>query len=118
MKKVISLALLTAFLSLGVTAQVEYEIKNENHKKEVVQLTPHIYRVTFTNADGEIVQTGQYFERNQKMLPHGVWKLFAPETGHVLTKAKYKKGKQLWVETIIDGKLVKVYNEFIASIDR
>lgn len=104
------LLLTLAFLlvsGFGVTNAQQTTESNEN-KKVVTYISGNNYDVIFTDNNGKVFQKGQYYKIGERFKPHGVWKLYDRNTFNLVTKAEYDKGEQLWVETIIDGKMIRV----------
>ena len=91
-------------LSFAQTPQVT----NTENERIVTHVAGNEYSVLVMNADGNLVQEGQYYKVGERFKPHGIWKLYDNNTLDLVTRAMYDKGVQLWVETYIDGKLLKV----------
>ncbi len=91
--------------SLGAFAQGK-SIENDAHQKQIEQIDHNLYSVTFTDEDGKILQKGQYWKEKGHYKPHGIWTLYCRSTGEMVTRSKFKKGAQEWIETRIDGKMV------------
>tara|TARA_R110000868_G_scaffold259361_1_gene517121 strand:+ start:21843 stop:22238 length:396 start_codon:yes stop_codon:yes gene_type:complete len=107
MKKILfTLAFLTA-MSLTVT-NAQQTIANTENEKIVTHVSGNNYDVVYTTTDGNILQQGHYYKVGERYKPHGVWKLYDRNTFDLITTAKYDKGEQIWVETIIDGKVLHV----------
>lgn len=86
----------------------QYTVTNHDDERIVTHVSGDQYDVVYKNADGKILQEGQYLKMGKKLKPHGIWKLYDRNTFDLVTTAKYDKGEQLWVETNIDGQIVKV----------
>jgi len=106
MKKVIVLFI---FLLSANGIQAQENVISEPNNKEITHLANNFYKAVFTTDDGKVLQQGMYLRSDDaRFLPHGVWTLYAYNSGEVITKAKYNKGTQVWVETIVDGKKLRV----------
>lgn len=105
MKNIISAIVLALLMTTGLFAQ--QNITNQKHERIITHVEGNIYDVQFLNEDGALVQKGQYWRDGDSILPHGSWLLFSDTANEVVTKATFDKGKQLTVETLINGKLVK-----------
>lgn len=105
-KLIIALVFVTATSFAGTNAQQSTTLTD--NKKVVTHISGDNYKVVYTNTDGEILQEGQYFKIGERFKPHGVWKLYDRNTLDLVTTAKYDKGEQVWVETVIDGKTIYV----------
>ncbi len=92
-------------LTTGLFAQ--QNITNEKHERVLTPVEHNIYDVQFIDSDGTVVQEGQYWKEGDKYKPHGTWILYAYNSEEVVTKATFYKGKQLSIETMIEGELVK-----------
>ena len=106
MKKFI---LLLTFLLFGnfahLTAQLQPEIEI---KKIVSHVIGNHYEMIKINTEGNVLQRGNYYKVDERFLEHGIWKLYDYNTFELVTKAKYNKGEQIWIETKIDGELIRV----------
>ncbi len=107
MKKLLFTFAFLVTMSLSVTNAQQTITSNEN-QKIVTHVSGDHYDVVFTNTDGAILQEGHYFKIGERFKPHGVWKLYDRNTLDLVTTAKYDMGEQLWVETIVDGKVLYV----------
>ena len=110
MKSTITALLFIAIFS--TTAFAQQTITNEKHEKIVTNIDENLFSVKFLDADGSIVQEGQYWEEENLLKPHGEWKLYS--SGEVITTSTFDKGERLSVETIIDGKVVKADKQMLA----
>ncbi|MAO65509.1 MAG: hypothetical protein CL666_10965 [Balneola sp.] len=114
MKSIISTILFTLVLTTGLFAQ--QNITNEKHERLLTHVEGNIFNVQFLNNDGNVVQEGQYWRDADHFKPHGTWLLYSEISEEVVTKATYEKGKQLTVETNINGKVIKADRQHLASI--
>lgn len=105
MKTTLFTFLLTLVFTTGLFAQ--QTITNEKHERVLSHVHDNIFDVQFFDKSGTVVQEGQYWKERNKYKPHGMWKLYAYNTDEVVTKATFHKGKQLTIETKINGELVK-----------
>ena len=94
------------FLLLFTTGAAAQSITNEVHNKSLEKLSDNLYSVTYTTDEGQVLQTGQYWLEGERYIPHGIWTLHCSESGNVVTRTEFLQGKQLWIETTIDGKKV------------
>lgn len=115
MKTVISTLLFALVLTTGLFAQ--QSVTNEKHERVLSHVEDNIFNVTFLDSNKDVVQQGQYWRDGDTYKPHGTWFLFAYGTDEIATTATYYKGKQLTVETIIDGKVIKANKELTAQLD-
>ena len=94
--------------SLGNTFAQQQVVNTENNKI-VTHVAGNFYDVVFVTEDGNILQEGHYIKVEDKFLkPHGIWKLYDSNTFALVTTASYDTGEQLWVETMVDGKPLRV----------
>lgn len=112
MKSIISTLLFALVLTTGLFAQ--QTITNDKHERLLTHVNGNIFDVQFIDTEGNVVQEGQYWRDGDLFKPHGTWTLFAHNTKEVVTKAIYKQGEQLSVETIIDGKVIKADKQQLA----
>ena len=105
MKHLILTSIFLLVSTFGAFAQ-KNTVSNEEHSKKLEQIDDNLYAVTYTDAGGKVVQTGQYWKEDKLYKPHGVWTLYCSETGELVTRSKFEKGTQEWVETKINGKMV------------
>lgn len=113
MKLIITTFLFTLVLTTGLFAQ--QTITNEKHERLLTHVEGNIFDVQFIDNQGEVVQKGQYWRDGDSFKPHGTWLLFANNEQKVITKATFKKGEQLTVETIIDGKTLIADKQQLAT---
>lgn len=113
MKTIVSTIIFALVLTTGLFAQ--QNITNEKHERLLTHVENNIFDVQFLDLDGNVVQEGQYWRDGDHFKPHGTWLLFSNDSKDVTTKATYEKGKQLTVETTINGKLIKADKQHIAS---
>jgi hypothetical protein len=105
MKTLILSGIFLLSTSLGAFAQ-QKSIQNDAHKKQIEQIDQNLYSVTFTDEDGKTLQKGQYWKEKGHYKPHGIWTLYCTSTGELVTRSKFDKGTQQWIETRINGKMV------------
>ena len=105
-KAVLTLAIIA--LTAVSTTNAQYSVTTPETKKVVTHDIGNHYDVVYTDAEGRIIKEGHYFKVDDKLKPHGIWKLYNEKTFELITTAKYDKGEQLWVETKIDGKVIRV----------
>lgn len=106
MKKLIVTMALIIVTALSA-ANAQHTVTNVENEKIVTHSGGDEYNVVYKDADGRIFQEGLYLKIGDKFKPHGVWKLYDRNTFALVTTAKYNKGEQIWVETNINGQLVK-----------
>lgn len=99
----LSILLLTGLSN--TTAQNKVDKENE---KIVTHVVGNHYDVIMFSSTGEVLQEGHYYKEGDRYLEHGVWKLYDYNTYELVTRAKYDKGVQIWVETWIDGEMIRV----------
>ncbi len=97
------LLLLTGFTN--TTAQNKIDTENE---KIVTHVVGNHYDVVMFSSTGEVLQEGHYYKDGERFLEHGIWKLYDYNTYELVTRAKYDKGVQIWVETWIEGEMIRV----------
>ncbi len=90
------------------TATNAQHIETPKESKVVTHVIGNHYDVIYKDAKGNIFQEGQYLKIGERFKPHGIWKLYDRNSFELITSAKYDKGEQVWVETIIDGKVLHV----------
>ncbi|RNC84761.1 MAG: hypothetical protein ED557_07220 [Balneola sp.] len=101
----------TLFVFLAATlstTNAQQTITSTENEKKVTHVIGNHYDVVYTDEEGNVLQKGQYFKVGERLKPHGIWKLYDHNTFELVTTAKYDKGDQLWVETIIDGQKIKI----------
>lgn len=103
---ILTLAVLLFTGFTNTTAQ--NNVKNTENEKIVTHVIGKHYDVVMFSLTGEILQKGHYFKEGDRFLEHGIWKLYDHNTYELVTRAKYDKGVQLWVETWIDGEMIRV----------
>ena len=106
MKKII-----IGFIALFFTSAISFAQTNVETYPTNTQLTKlpgELYSVTITDSEGDVLQKGMYTKQNDKMIRHGLWKLFDANTYELVTKTEFVLGEQIWVETHINGKLFPV----------
>lgn len=99
----LSILLLTGLSN--TTAQNKVDKENE---KIVTHVVGNHYDVIMFSSTGEVLQEGHYYKEGDRYLEHGVWKLYDYNTYELVTRAKYDKGVQIWIETWIDGEMIRV----------
>lgn len=99
---------LTIILLASLTNSEAQNKSERENVKTITQLVGNYYSMVMVNAFGETLQEGQYYKEGNKFLEHGIWKLYDYNTQKLITKAKYNKGVQIWVETNIDGIITRV----------
>ena len=103
------IVLLTFFTTITLTAtHAQQSITSTENEKTVTHVIGSHYEVVFTNAEGNVLQEEHYLKVGDRYKPHGIWKLYDRNTLILITTAKYNKGEQIWVETVVDGKTIRV----------
>ncbi len=116
MKKLLFTLSFLIAMSFTVT-NAQQTVTNSENKKIVTHVNGNNYDVVYLNDDGEILQKGHYYKLGERFKPHGIWKLYDRNTLDLVTTASYDKGEQIWVETIIDGKVLFV-NQYDLKVKR
>lgn len=106
MKKLLSITIL--LLAFTVTAIAQHTVTDANHQKKITKISDELYSVQIEDDNGFIVQKGMYWVDGEKLLPHGIWLLYEHQSNIVLTRIKYEKGVQIWVETNVNGERIRV----------
>ena len=106
MKKILFTLVFIIVAALSTTNAQQIESPKES--KIVTHVIGNHYDVAYLDADGNTFQEGQYLKIGERYKPHGIWKLYDRNSLELVTTAKYDKGEQLWVETIVDGKVLHV----------
>lgn len=114
MKKLL-LALL--FITATSVTNAQQTVVNQKDKQVVTHISGNNYDVIYTNLNGDVVQEGQYYKIGERFKPHGIWKLYNRNSLSLVTTAKYDKGEQIWVETIVDGETIRV-NKYELKVKR
>lgn len=99
---------LSVLLFTGLTNTTAQNKTDTENKKIVTHVVGNHFDMIMFSSTGEILQEGHYYKEGDRYLEHGVWKLYDYNTFELVTKAKYDKGVQLWVETWIDGEMIRV----------
>lgn len=103
------ITLLSFFLIVtALTATNAQQITTPTENKTVTHVIGNHYDVVYTDVNGNMFQEGQYFKIGERFKPHGIWKLYDRNSFELVTTAKYDKGEQIWVETIVDGETLRV----------
>lgn len=107
---------LTLILSIGfaVSTQAQYRVTNEVNDKKITKIGEYLYDVEIYNEKGEILQKGQYWKDGNNLLPHGNWVLYSQSSDDIITTATYEKGQQVYVETNINGTMLRADENLIA----
>ncbi len=100
--------LLALFLSVTLTLSAQNDVKSTDIKKTIIKIADDSYSLKVTDADGFVIQEGEYLTDGKTLIPHGTWTLFAHKSDEILTRIKYDKGQKIWLETIIDGKMKRM----------
>lgn len=84
---------------IGYTTQAQSRIeKVAGEKKHLVEIEDGLYKLMISCDQGKLKQVGFYKEHiNGDLLKHGVWKMFDSD-GEVLTMAKFKIDKMVWIK--------------------
>ncbi|MBO6585403.1 MAG: hypothetical protein JJ953_04810 [Gracilimonas sp.] len=104
--------LFIAVFSTGLFAQ--QNVTNEKHERVLAHIEDNIFSVKFYNAEGAVVQEGQYWKEGDLFKPHGKWALYSSIDGDIVTTSTFDKGERISVETVIDGKVVKADKQQLA----
>lgn len=104
--------LLLALLSTGLFAQ--QSITNEKHERVLTHVEDNIFDVKFYDAEGTIVQEGQYWKDGESFIPHGKWALYSTVDGDIVTTSTFDKGQRISVQTVIDGQVLKADKQQLA----
>lgn len=102
---------LVLVLVTGITNTTAQNTIDKQNDRIVTHLIGNHYDMIMLSSSGEILQEGQYYKEGDRFLEHGIWKLYDFNTYELITRAKYDKGVQLWVETWIDGEMIRVTQE-------
>ena len=111
MKKIIIGFIALFFTSAISFAQTDVEIYPTN--TQLTKLPGNLYSATITDSEGDVLQQGMFTKQNDKMIRHGLWKLYDANTHELVTKTEFVLGEQTWVETYIDGTLFHYSKEEI-----
>lgn len=104
--------LILTFLFFGNLAPLIAQLQPEIEIKKIVShVIGNHYEMVKTTTEGNVLQRGNYYKVDNRFLEHGIWKLYDYNTFELVTKAKYNKGEQIWIETKIDGELIRVTKE-------
>ena len=114
MKTILSTILLALVFSTTTFAQKPV-VENKSHERLITHVEGNIYDVRFLDENDVVLQKGQYWRNGNSLLPHGTWILFAQNSDKVVTKSKFEKGQQLFVETVIDGEVIRVNKQQLAA---
>lgn len=106
MNKLFSVSVLIIVFTLGVNAQ--FNVTKPTQEKIITKVSDEFYSVEVKDEKGFTVQQGMYLAEGNKLIPHGIWTLYAHQSDEVLTKIKYDKGEKIWIETLLDGEKVRV----------
>jgi len=105
--------LLTLLLAVTLTVNAQNEVTNPTQEKVIKKVSNDTYTVEIKNIDGLLIQKGEYFRSGNDLIPNGTWILYAHNSTDILTRIKYDKGQQLWLETKIDGQFKRMDNDAI-----
>ena len=95
----LSLVLLCSGLSVAQTLKHDYPTN-----QVILQITDNEYHLIIEDLDGNTLQNGNFILKNEKLIRHGIWKLYDTNSHKLITKSKYVFGQPTWIRTIIDGK--------------
>jgi len=104
-----TLSILILFFTLNSVSYGQEKIILSNEyptKKELVKIDNSNYEITISSIDGNVLQKGHYYQEKNRLIPHGVWKIYDVNTRKLVTKSEYVMGVQQWIETTIDGEKV------------
>jgi len=104
-----TLSILILFFTLNSVSYGQEKIILYNEyptKKELVKIDNSNYEITISSIDGNVLQKGHYYQEKNRLIPHGVWKIYDFNTRKLVTKSEYVMGVQQWIETTIDGEKV------------
>ena len=106
--KYFSILILLFTLSSTSYSQEKFSLSDEypTHK-EIVKIDDNNYEITISHMDGSVLQRGHYYQEKNRLIPHGVWKIYDVNTQKLVTKTEYVMGVQQWIETTIDGEKVR-----------
>jgi len=105
-----TLSILILFFTLNSVSYGQEKIILSNEyptKKELVKIDNSNYEITISSIDGNVLQKGHYYQEKNRLIPHGVWKIYDVNTRKLVTKSEYVMGVQQWIETTIDGEKVR-----------
>ncbi|MBO6522319.1 MAG: hypothetical protein JJ971_00710 [Balneolaceae bacterium] len=109
MKK-LSFTIILLLVGGFITANAQ-QIETPKEQKIVTHVIGDNYDVVYKDLNGNTLKEGKYLKIGDRFKPHGIWKLYDRSSFKLITTSKYDKGEQLWVETIIDGKILYVGKE-------
>ncbi|MEX0608378.1 MAG: hypothetical protein WD016_03925 [Balneolaceae bacterium] len=112
MKTVLVFFAFSMISATGILAQ--QTITNHKHERILTHLEGNVFSVKFIDTEGNVAQEGEYWKQDNRFKPHGIWTLYAPNSDEIATKSEFVKGKQVWVETTVDGKIIKAGEQEIA----
>jgi hypothetical protein len=112
MKRLTTIFAFLLMVAFTVNAQ-NLETTTPTLKKVVTKTSDNTYSVEVKNADGLVIQAGEYLKNGTELIPHGTWTLYAHNSTDVLTRIKYEKGEKIWLETKIDGQFKRMDNNEI-----
>lgn len=101
----------TLFIFLAATLSpisAQQTITSTENEKKITHVIGNHYEMVYTDQEGNVLQKGHYYKVGERFKPHGIWKLYDRNTFDLVTTAKYDKGEQLWVETIVDGEKIRI----------
>ena len=107
MKALILTLIILVFTGVSNTS-AQNNIENTENDRIVTHIIGNHYDMILLSSTGEVLQEGQYYKEGDRFLEHGIWKLYDHNTYELVTRAKYDKGVQLWVETWIEGEMIRV----------
>ncbi|SMO69180.1 hypothetical protein [Gracilimonas mengyeensis] len=102
-------------LIFSSTLFAQQTVTNEKHERVLTHVSQNIFDVTFFDSNGDIVQEGQYWKEDKKFKPHGTWVLYGYQSNEVVTVAEFDKGKQLSIQTTIDGELISANKSLLTA---
>lgn len=106
---------LAVLIISGFTSTNAQQVTNSENERIVTHVVGNHYSVMVYNTNGALIQEGQYYKVKDALKPHGLWKLYDYNTQELVTKAMYEKGNQLWVETYIDGEMIRITQKEIEA---
>ena len=88
------------FLLFVGLISISYTVSAQSHKTLSPQLTEveeGLYEVKFENDDKSVSQTGVYKIMDDKLVKHGIWKIYTGSK--VITKAKFEDDDLMWIKS-------------------
>jgi len=71
--------------------------QNQQSVSPLIEVGEGIYEANYQSDDNPLSQTGYYKIINDRLVKHGIWKIY--NDGKIITKAKYENDDLVWIKS-------------------